>query len=269
MAEDGATPRDVTGSEPSTRRLDHLRPFQFKPGQSGYTGPVRRRLSVNAIKRVIGDAEEQLRVLARIARGEAIRVSDELVDGRKVTRLLKPNMNDVRRAAVYLVDRRWGRLPAYVAEEAQNEPEAALPVIPPELEPAVRELARRLVLGVADQTQTVDVSPVGCEKAHSHNQTDAGDAASHLEPEPTTSGATRAEKREGVGGPASGAPSPHLGPPDTSVCTDHRGPIADDLLRPDRGPIPAELMEPDKGSHPAADPENRGDSTSGRTDRGI
>ncbi len=133
------------------RSMANLRPHQFKPGESGNPRGGRRKGALALVKSVIGDAREQLAMLERISRGEGIVLTYSDRKGRKRRKLLWPTLTDARKCAIYLVERRWGKLPAYSPSDATAEPITGFDgaQLPDGLRLKLREVARELVLEYA------------------------------------------------------------------------------------------------------------------------
>lgn len=140
------------------------------------------RTALAVVREVVGDGREQLEMIAALSRGEVLHVWGLDRKGvPRVVRTLRPRVEDVYRACVYLVDRRLGRIPRL--EPGTGGPGGgpgdvgALPDLPPELRARARALARDLVLGLVEQTQVVDVTS-SVEKAASRQSDAAPDGGS-------------------------------------------------------------------------------------------
>lgn len=128
----------------------------------------RRRSMLATVRELVGDAEEQLTMLRRISLGETIEIGKG-----KGKRTLVPDLADVRQACIYLIERRWGKLPTFdpISDRVDAlSADGAGPsaVIPARLATQLRSIARQVGLGLLD-AQTVDVTPAQADgKEHSH-----------------------------------------------------------------------------------------------------
>jgi len=102
----------------------------------------RQRAALAVVRQVIGDAREQLESMRRLSVGLPVRVVEELVTGERVEHVVHPSARDVREAAAYLIERRWGSVVETEPLDPDSVPTAAQ--LPDGLRVRLRTLAREI-----------------------------------------------------------------------------------------------------------------------------
>jgi hypothetical protein len=112
------------------RTGEELRPWQFKPGQSGNPGgKPKTRWKVHLLAAYKRHGSRMWDVLGRIAAGQQIQIigvdGQPLVDSEGKPRVLTPKVSDVLAASKELLDRAIGKAPALIALLDENSMRAA------------------------------------------------------------------------------------------------------------------------------------------------